>query len=143
MRRSQYSQNDNETISHFFPHTIQCGNNLVKHREIIYEFISSAITKNYTQKKGFNIPLKDQVNFIFFTEFSLFPSKSTLHFFFFNCGVRYCLKYIHKFGVILSWFTIFMNKIPILECKLYEQIFLGGEVWYNVVYGWSTMDGSS
>ena len=64
----------------FFPHTIQCGNNLGKHSEIIYEFISSALTKNYTQKKGFNIPLKDQVNFIFFRVFSFLQSPHSIFF---------------------------------------------------------------
>lgn len=47
----QYSQNDNEKIPHIFLHTTQCGNNLGKHSEISYEFISNILTKNYIQKK--------------------------------------------------------------------------------------------
>lgn len=39
------------TKYHIFSHTTQCGNNLGKNSEIIYEFISSTLTKNYTQKK--------------------------------------------------------------------------------------------
>ena len=70
-----------DNITFFFPHTIQCGNNLGKNSEIIYEFISSALTKNYTQKKGFNIPLKDQVNFIFFRVFSFLQSPHSIFFF--------------------------------------------------------------
>ena len=79
-------------IVFFFFHTTQCGNNLGKHSEIIYECISSVLSKNYTQKKRFNIPLKDQVSFIFFIVFSVsFKVHTSFFFSFFYFTLFYFL----------------------------------------------------
>ena len=106
-----------------FFHTTQCGNNLGKHSEIIYEFISSVLTKNYTKKIQYSFKGSGKFHF-FHTVFSVSFNVHTPFFFFFiflNCGVWYRLKYLHKFGVILyHGLQSLWIKFPMLECKLYE-----------------------
>ena len=90
-------------IVFFFFHTTQCGNNLGKHSEIIYEFISSVLCKNYTQKKRFNIPLKDQVSFIFFIVFSVSFKVHTPFFFHFFILLYFIFYQVSILRSLCSW----------------------------------------